>query len=82
MVWWRRLGKWEKHLEKAPKIIIVRTLVLVFCLSIVVGAVVSASLNVLSARAVTTLDQEIRKLETQDMEKRMQLLRYARSNVD
>lgn len=73
----RKIARWERQLEKAPKIILLRTLLLYFCLSVVAGFGISAGIRVQQARAREKQVQSIREEEKKRMDERLQKLKLS-----
>lgn len=63
MNYWEKLKRWELHIERAPSVTIVRTLVLVFSVAVVTGAVIGSSVQSMRAKATEGTKKELKQLE-------------------
>lgn len=71
---WKKLTKWESHIEKAPKIAIIKILSLFFSSSLAVGMIISFGARFYQTKLQEKFIQDTRNAEYSRMNARLEML--------
>ena len=71
---WKKITRWGSHIENAPKMTLLRVLVLFFSSSLLLGAFISWGVRVYQAYAYEKIVQDIRTTEYSRMDARLETL--------
>ena len=80
---WQHLKNWEKSIELAPKQIILKTLLIYFCLSLFLGILLASFVQAIKFRLFKQHEIEVKQAEISRMNELVEKLKNAKmSNSD